>query len=398
MRPRLLLAIPQLPQDPTSGAARTAQTACEMAAAAGWDVRAIGPTATEGVTSVNAVDWLRSLQLDVRIDHGNPKNGRRIQFHQRGIDYTLIDTGNLSPQVWETKHSGEFDRLFEEEIRRHRPDVVLTYGGHSQQLKRLRRAKHAGCKIAFCVFNMGYLVPGFFDLMDSVLTPSEWLANYYHEKIGLKSTPLPTPVEPDDVLAGEREPIFLTMINPSVEKGLFFLARLAEELGVHHPQIPFLAIESRGTAGMLTEAGRLGGFDLQRHENLMFAPATPNPKDIYQPTRVLLVPSVWEEASGRVAAEALMNGVPPIVSDRGGLAESCNGAGFVLPLPADLTLESRVPVGPAAVAPWLELIGRLFEDEAFYSEQSARAITAATMYRRETLAPRYVDFFEKTLL
>jgi len=65
----------------------------------------------------------------------------------------------------------------------------------------------------------------------------------------------------------------------------------------------------------------------------MIAAAVSKPRDIFENTRVLLVPSVWEEPSGRVVAEALVNGVPPApppVSDRGGLAESRNGAGFVL--------------------------------------------------------------------
>jgi len=154
----------------------------------------------------------------------------------------------------------------------------------------------------------------------------------------------------EDVVAENPDPIFVTMINPSIEKGLMFFARLAEEIGKRQPKIAVLAIESRATGGMLVEAGRLGGFDLRRHENLMIAGSVPKPRDIFENTRILLVPSVWEEPSGRVAAEALVNGIPPVVSDRGGLAESCNGAGFVLPLPADLTVETRKPVAPGAVS------------------------------------------------
>ncbi len=68
------------------------------------------------------------------------------------------------------------------------------------------------------------------------------------------------------------------------------------------------------------------------------------------------MPSVWEEPAGRVAAEALANGLPPIVSDRGGLPEICGAGGFVQPLPADLTVETRTPVAIAAVEPWLAVI------------------------------------------
>ena len=113
--------------------------------------------------------------------------------------------------------------------------------------------------------------------------------------------------------------------------------------------------------------------------------------------RALLVPSVWEEPSGRVAAEALLNGVPPLVSNRGGLAETIGDGGFVLPLPASLTLETREPVSAADVAPWLDVILKLADDQNFYAQASARALTAGQAYRPERIAPRYVDFFNRVL-
>ena len=47
-----------------------------------------------------------------------------------------------------------------------------------------------------------------------------------------------------------------------------------------------------------------------------------------------------------------------------------------------------------AARPWVKIIARLCADEAYYAEQSARALAASAMYRRDTLAPRYVRFFE----
>ena len=40
----------------------------------------------------------------------------------------------------------------------------------------------------------------------------------------------------------------------------------------------------------------------------MAAPPVPTPADYFALTRILLVPSVWEEPFGRVAAEAMING------------------------------------------------------------------------------------------
>jgi glycosyltransferase involved in cell wall biosynthesis len=129
----------------------------------------------------------------------------------------------------------------------------------------------------------------------------------------------------------------------------------------------------------------------------MIGGSVPKPRGIFENTRVLLVPSVWEEPSGRVVAEALVNGVPPLVSDRGGLAESCNGAGFVLPLPTGLTTKTRFPVSAEAVEPWIDAIVKLAFDESFYQAAVARTREAAQMYYRENLAPRYVDYFSSIL-
>lgn len=396
MRPRILLVLPQMPQDPASGAARTAQTAVEMAHEAGFEVRALGTTATERGLHAEPLEYLRAAGLSPEVSPAGARGFREFRFEQRGIAYTLLDTGKLPVVGWEKTHGRQFDRLFDAELASFRPDIVLTYGAQEGDRRRHKRARQQGAAIALCIFNQGYLVPEIGTLCDAALTPSEYLAELYRERVGLDSTPLPTPLDFGDVLAPERDPIFVTMVNPSVEKGLFFFVRLAEEVATRLPQVPLLAIESRGTAGMVQQAGLRGGFDLQRHESVMVAPPVPKPRDIFAHTRVLLVPSLFE-ASGRVVAEALVNGVVPVVSNRGGLEESCNGAGFVLPIPDELTPEVHTPVTAEAVEPWVSLIERLTSDEAFYAAESAKARAAGAIYQRENLAPRYVDFFRRAL-
>jgi glycosyltransferase involved in cell wall biosynthesis len=89
----------------------------------------------------------------------------------------------------------------------------------------------------------------------------------------------------------------------------------------------------------------------------------------------------------------MLNGVPPVVSDRGGLPELCRDAGFVLPLPADVDLSVRAPVAPEVVRPWVDLIERLEDDAEFYRGASEAALRAAERYRPERLRREYADYF-----
>jgi glycosyltransferase involved in cell wall biosynthesis len=253
-------------------------------------------------------------------------------------------------------------------------------------------------KIVFTLHNEGYLSSAdFFRGVDAVLTPSQYLSGVYRTALGIDSTTLPVPIELDDVVVETRDPIFTTMINPSPEKGLMLVARLAEEMSRQRPDLAMLFIESRGSAGRLVQAGLAGGFDLRRHENLMLSPPVPQPKEIYAATRVLLVPSLWNEPAGRVAAEAMLNGIPPLVSNRGGLPEICQGAGFFLDIPPEITPSFSRPVEPEVVQPWIDLIARLEDDEEFYQWHSTLARQFSRIYHPDQLIPRYLEFFQTVL-
>ena len=393
---RILLVLPQLPQDPASGAARSTRTMCEMLAAAGAEVRALATTASERAGRTDTAGFLHELGIEATVHRGHTAARTRpeLAFTDRGIHYHLLDVGPRNMISWQRVVGAQFDKLFDQELHSFRPDLLLAFGGLPDEIRRYERARRQCTKVIFSLRNLAYANDsGLLRAVDGIITPSQFLTDFYLTGIGVESTPLPLPMEMDDVVAPSREPIFFTMINPSPEKGLVVVARLAEELGLRHPDIPLLIVESRGSAGRLVQSGLAAGFDLRRHENIMMSPAMAQPKDIYAATRVLLAPSVWQEPAGRVAAEAMLNGIPPLVSDRGGLAEICNGAGFYLPLPPELTPRQTFPVSPEVVEPWLELIHQLATDEDVYSEESARALEASTIYRPANLAPRYVEYF-----
>jgi glycosyltransferase involved in cell wall biosynthesis len=393
---RLLLVLPQLPQDPASGAARSTRTMCEMLAAAGAEVCAVATTASEGSARQDTAAFLRSIGIHPEILKG--RNRPELSFADRGVQYHLLDVGPRGMDAWQKVVGTQFDVLFDREMHTFRPDVLIAFGGHPADIRRYERARRQGVRIVFSLRNFGYTsAPGLLSAMDGILTPSRFLTDFYRTAIGVETTPLPLPMELDDVVAPERDPIFFTMINPAPEKGLMVMATLAEQMSRRRPDIPLLFVESRGSAGRLVQAGLRGGFDLRRHENLTVSPPLGQPKEIYLATRALLAPSLWQEPAGRVAAEAVLNGIPPLVSDRGGLPETCNGAGFYLPIPPEITADYPRPVAPEVVEPWIELMIRLEGDADFYEAESERARAAGAVYRPENLQPRYVEYFREIL-
>ena len=113
--------------------------------------------------------------------------------------------------------------------------------------------------------------------------------------------------------------------------------------------------------------------------------------------RVVLMPSLWRESFGRVAAEALLNGIPVLASRRGALPEVLRDAGFLFDVPERYTPHTRLVPTPEEVAPWVETVIRLWDDRAFYEQESARCVAAAEAWRPERLASQYDAFFRGLL-
>jgi glycosyltransferase involved in cell wall biosynthesis len=402
MPARVLLLLSQVPHDPGSGAARSMHTICEFLAAEGMEVQVLATTATEAAAGLEAASFHHAC-ADMRIEPcpGFPE-AEVLRFTDRGMSYQLFRTDGFDPADWERPFGPAFDALLEDCLHQFRPDILFTFGGSPAERARRARAQCTGCKVVFGLRNLSYLFHGSFENVDAVLTGSRFVSERYRQTLGIDSTPLPLPLNTADVVAATKEQVFITYVNPSPEKGVFFAARLFEELACRRPDIPVLVVESRGTGGTLIAAGRAGsveapGFDLQRHESIMLSRAVTKPADIFSVARVVIMPSVWEEPAGRVAAEALANGIPPVVSSRGGLPEVCGEGGFVLPLPESVIKNPNLPVPPHCVEPWLELLMRLVDDDDDYAQACHRAATAGAAYDAKCLSPRYAEFFRVVL-
>ena len=84
------------------------------------------------------------------------------------------------------------------------------------------------------------------------------------------------------------------------------------------------------------------------------------------------------ENAGLVAMEAMLNGIPVLASNRGGLPETIGDAGFLFDIPAKYTPETRAVPTAEEVEPWVETIIRLWDDAAEYERWSRAARERAT--------------------
>lgn len=137
------------------------------------------------------------------------------------------------------------------------------------------------------------------------------------DKVNMKILYPPLVLERYKIKENEYKPKWVTVINPVIKKGgqiLWDLARL-------HPEIEFLAV--KGWYDPLIE-----GIDFGQLPNVTVWDSKQDVREVYRVTKLLLVPSQWVEAFGRVGPEALVARVPVIASRQGGLPESIGEAGF----------------------------------------------------------------------
>lgn len=165
----------------------------------------------------------------------------------------------------------------------------------------------------------------------------------------------------------------ITMINPHRVKGIDVFFEIAQRM----PQEQFLLLESwklnqAALAELQTRLARVPNVRFQRRVSDM--------QSIYRQTKLLLVPSVWEEGFGMVAIEAQSCRIPVIASARGGLPESVGDGGVLIKDYRNVDL-------------WVRAINEVLADSATYAEFAESAVRHAgsTDFRPDELARRFLD-------
>jgi len=390
---RLLFASIHSYLDPSSGAAIATREVLELLAMRGWDCRALTCGVLDFQQETPLDDVLATIERPAaRAGAGLSRGGTAevIDLELDGVRVTLLPTTSSRAERAPSPREGAmFLDLIEQALERFRPRVLLTYGGHSVCLELMRRARARDIPVVFHLHNFAYNDPHGFTDVSAVIFPSEYSRRFHQRRLGLDGTVISDPVRLDRLMVDRPEPRFVTFINPQPEKGMSVFARIALELGQRRPDIPLLLVEGRGTSDALAglEVDLSGLTNLNRMAN------TPDPRDFYRVSRVVLMPSLWRESLGRVPIEAMANGIPVLASDRGALPETLGDAGFVFTIPERITAANCAVPTAREVAPWVAVIERLWDDPEFEARHRALAKAEARRWDGDRLAEQFQAFF-----
>jgi hypothetical protein len=320
-----------------------------------------------------------------------------VHYAAGEVPITLLLTRHNDESRPDRAEAMQFQAQLEQLLDDFAPDQVIACNGHPMIQAALACARTRGVTTAFAVRGFGYYEPRYFEHVDHAFTCSQFLTDLYRDRVGLISTPIEPPIDWSTVVAPTESRAFVTFVHPAPHKGLLLFARLADMLGSRRPDIPILVVQSGQSGGSLNA---IPGIDFAKYPQIMAAPPVPTPADYFALTRILVVPSVWEEPFGRVAAEAMINAIPPIVSNRGSLPQvvggdfTAGGGGRVLAVPDWLTFKTMRLPSEQEVEPWYDAVCALWDDPALYHAMATRARQIAEeRYSEDVSRRQHVGYF-----
>ena len=361
----------------------------------GWSAHAITMNACDGE------DEFPLAQFDARLDPA-VSAGRVVTIEAQGIINQVFVTHSTVHKNFRPWELQGFTAMAHDALRRIRPDILLTY---SSELLRplLAHARQAGARTVFYVANPSYagLKDFAFEHIDKFIMPSQALVEYYREKMGIEGNVLGDVVDTkfdgtrnlDPARIASRRDRHVTMINPDPAKGGLFFFNVAGQAKAAAPSIKFRAVESRWGRATWEQKGS----DFKNLTNLDWHPHTSDMAAVYEDAALLLVPSLWFEASGRVIAEGLLAGLPILAMRSGGIAEQLNNGGFLFDVPEALKTNFVAPPPAADVQQWVKFIDILMSDDALYARAVTLALQASARHTRAQRESEVVRLFGEIL-
>lgn len=390
-KPRLLWANPYCLLDTSSGASMSVREMLRQLVAQGYEIRILGCTIFDNPKGAGRLQQLWQ---------GMPvQAGQFFEAIDGEISHQLLVTTNTFRDELNSREENAWLAQYMYILDSFKPDVVWFYGGYTLDLLIANEARARGIPSAFYLVNGNYQsTQRWCRDIDLILTDSQNTANLYRQKMGFVATPIGKFIDPARFVAERHERRHLLFVNPSWEKGAAIVVQLALMLEQQRPDITLEVVEARADWSALLQevTGRLGA-PRTALDNVVVTGNTSDMRPVYQRARVLLTPSLWWESGARVLAEAMLNGIPAIVSNHGGSPGLIGDGGIVLDFPpACHEAPYQYIPSHAELQPLFEAVVAFYDDQALYEEYVARAervgreqhhISVSTRRLSQALAP-----------
>lgn len=284
------------------------------------------------------------------------------------------------------------------------PDVILTQLMWSDVVMKLAKKHKIPSILRICK------IPLELDLSNkseysptAIIATSEIVKKYIKKNWNRNAKRIMPLVEKEDyVISRDFKPFnneYIVMFNPLIRKGGEVFKKIAKRL----PNQKFATVLgwsslkrnpssnkfSREYIKRITESegstfdDSLPDYvDFSGRPNVEIFKSEDDARLIYEKTKILLIPSQWEETFGRVAIEAMVNGIPVIASDIAGLKNAV-GSGGILLKKDDVDL-------------WVNEIMNL-QNKEYYQDVSDRCKKwVEKSYSEERIVKQTTDLIEKT--
>ena len=368
-KPRVLWANPYCMMDTSSGASISVRQILLQLQRAGYEVEIVGATIFD---NPRGVERMFGIWTNIQ---SNP--AEIVTVNDGTLVHRLVKTKQLFRDQMAVRESDLLYQLYTERLDTFRPDLVFFYGGQSADFHISAEARARGIPSVAYLVNSNYVSSRWCRDVDLIITDTQATSDFYAKRVGIRPVPVGKFIDPADVIATRHQRRHVTLINPSWAKGGGIVAILALLLEGKRSDITFEIVESRGSWKEVVRAvtKQITGEARDELSNVIVTPNTSRMADIYERSRVVLGLSQWWESGSRVLAEAMLNGIPAIVSNSGGSPEMVGNGGIVVDLPPECHESPYTTLPkPDLLMPIVQLIERIWDDEIFYLHLMTKAL------------------------
>ncbi len=300
-------------------------------------------------------------------------NGRVAVYEVDGMLCHVIKSKAATPDDMSSDELSYFFNVVDYVLDDFNPNAVLGFGFDDNSAALRRAINQKGFSYLYLLTTALNRTHDF-AYSDAVLTISKYTAGRINPREGISVITIGNFIETENVVVKNRDPYYVSLVNASFTKGISVFVRLALMCREEKIPVKFLVAQRSGSNffQMIKALHWSNGEPLEVSEKHL-----PNIevidhkgddfRDIFEVTKVLLMPSLWQENWGQVATEAVFNRIPVICTNSGGLPEAVAGAGILLDLPKVCLEDMTLMPSTEDIMPWYtalqETLNRSFDDE-----------------------------------